>query len=106
MSTFGQRLKALRKAADLTQAELATKAKINRVTLVELEKDRAVPSWETAIALAAALGKSTADFEAPPDTSVLKPLVRILINAARKKDKAAPPAKPAKAPKKKKAPPK
>ncbi len=71
MVTFGQRLKALREAAGITQFELAERAGIARTTLARLETDVAVPGWETVRALARVFGvKCTAfdDDDEPPPT--------------------------------------
>ena len=57
-ATFGQRVRELRLAADLTQQQLADRAKINRVHLTYIEGGRQGrnPSYETVRRLAEALG--------------------------------------------------
>jgi putative transcriptional regulator len=52
----GQRLKALRIEAALTQAELADKAGVAANTVARLERDEAEPHMTTARKLAEALG--------------------------------------------------
>jgi transcriptional regulator with XRE-family HTH domain len=52
----GQRLKALRIEAALTQAELADKAGVAPNTVARLERDEAEPHMTTARKLASALG--------------------------------------------------
>ena len=52
----GQRLKALRIEAALTQAELAEKAGVAVNTVAELERDEREPHMSTARKLAEALG--------------------------------------------------
>ena len=53
---FGRRLKVLRKAKKLNQAELAEKVDIETKYLSNLETGRRSPSFETAAELARALG--------------------------------------------------
>ena len=54
--TLGARLRALREAANLTQAALAAAAGIGRVTLVRIEGGEQSPRYETLVSLARALG--------------------------------------------------
>jgi transcriptional regulator with XRE-family HTH domain len=55
--TFGQRLRYLRKRQALSQAELAERAGITRVTIIKLEADARPGAWpRTVRKLARALG--------------------------------------------------
>ena len=56
---LGQRLRALRIAAGLTQAELARRTGIHRPNIARVEAGRHTPSLETLARLAAAIGVST-----------------------------------------------
>src|SRR5262245_11810136 len=58
MSTFGDRLKALRENADLSQRELADRAGLTRDGVASLEQGRRGPTWDTVQALARALDVS------------------------------------------------
>ncbi len=62
-STFAARLKELRKAAGLSQAELAELAGMHRFGVAKLEQGIREPSWATVQALAAALGVKCEAFE-------------------------------------------
>jgi transcriptional regulator with XRE-family HTH domain len=53
---FAVRLKELREAAGWTQQELATRAKLHRMGVAQLEMGRRKPAWETVLALCEALG--------------------------------------------------
>ncbi len=61
-TNFGERLRALRKAAGMTQEELARKADLSASWLPKAEKPSADPSWSTVLKLANALGVSVAAF--------------------------------------------
>src|SRR5438874_2443105 len=63
---FAGRLKELREAAGLTQAQLAEKAGMNRFGVAQLEQGRHQPSWESVLALARALGVSCDAFAEEP----------------------------------------
>ncbi len=65
-STFGQKLRELREAAGLTQAELAERAGMNPFGVAKLEQGQREPSWATVLALAGALGLDCLAFQAPP----------------------------------------
>lgn len=54
--TTGQRIKAARKKAGMTQADLAKKLGISYVNISQLEKDQRSPKLETLQRIAAALG--------------------------------------------------
>jgi transcriptional regulator with XRE-family HTH domain len=71
---FGARLRELRNKADLTQMELAQKAMIARSFVAKLEAGQHVPSWDTVLALAAALGVDCTAFQeaAPADVPAKK----------------------------------
>lgn len=72
--TFGQRLRELREARNLSRAELAALAKLDsEAGIRNLEQGvTKSPKWETVVALAEALGVSIDDFnegaivQAPP----------------------------------------
>jgi transcriptional regulator with XRE-family HTH domain len=65
---FAMRLRELRKERGWTQPELADKAGLTRDGVAHLEQGRRKPTWETVVALAAALGVTPNDFlEAPAD---------------------------------------
>ena len=53
---FAQRLKALREAAGLTQAQLAGRADLYPFSVAKLEQGVQEPTWPTVLALARALG--------------------------------------------------
>jgi DNA-binding XRE family transcriptional regulator len=59
---FGTKLRAFRRAAGLSQAELADKAGIHRRTVIKIERGERDPQWETAVALAHALGLEVTAF--------------------------------------------
>ena len=68
---FGRRLRELREAAGLTQMELAEKVKAAGVSYgavrdIEQGKSKS-PTWDTVLALAAALGVDCAAFNAAGD---------------------------------------
>jgi transcriptional regulator with XRE-family HTH domain len=60
---FGARLRALREAAGLTQAQLAEKAGLHAQGVVKLERGERKPAWETVLALADALGVTCQNFD-------------------------------------------
>jgi putative transcriptional regulator len=64
--TFGPRLRQLREAAGLTQAELARQIDVSRQFINLLESGESDPSWVTVRKLAAVLGVSVAAFEGSP----------------------------------------
>jgi transcriptional regulator with XRE-family HTH domain len=55
-TTFAERLKALREAANLTQAQLAERSGLNQFGVAKLEQGVREPAWATVQALAKALG--------------------------------------------------
>ena len=61
-TTFGDRLRELRAAAELTQAALAEKAGIQVNSVARLERGAYQPSWDVVRKLAAALGVEPNDF--------------------------------------------
>ena len=62
------RIKDLRRRAGLTQAELAKKANISRVTLIMIERDeRSEPRVATLNKIAEALGKRTEELFLGPE---------------------------------------
>jgi transcriptional regulator with XRE-family HTH domain len=60
---FAQRLIVLRNRAGLTQAELAERADLHKLTVAQLEQGTREPSWATILSLASALGVRCTDFE-------------------------------------------
>jgi transcriptional regulator with XRE-family HTH domain len=60
---FGERLKALREQAGLTQEKLARAADVSLMTVSRLERKGLDPNWSTVVALARALGVSVAVFD-------------------------------------------
>ena len=64
--TTGQRIKAARKKAGMTQADLAKKLGISYVNISQLETDQRSPKLETLQRIAAALGTSISNL-LPPD---------------------------------------
>jgi transcriptional regulator with XRE-family HTH domain len=64
--TFGQVLRRLRDAADLSQMDLAVRAGLNLFTVAKLEQGKREPTWDTVQALAAALGVSCEEFVTRP----------------------------------------
>ena len=63
---FNQRLKELREAAGLTQAQLAERAGLHRMGGAKLEQGQREPAWPTLQALASALGVGVDAFSEPP----------------------------------------
>ena len=59
------RIRERREAAGLTQAELATRAVIGRVTLTRIERGEHSPRTETLMAIARALGVDVEDLILP-----------------------------------------
>jgi transcriptional regulator with XRE-family HTH domain len=64
--SFAGRLRELRIAAGLTQPALAAKAGLTKDGIAHLEQGRRSPSWETVLALAAALGVDCTAFNEVP----------------------------------------
>jgi transcriptional regulator with XRE-family HTH domain len=67
-SGFGTRLRALREAAVLTQAQLAEKAEMLPNALARLERGEREPGWPTVLKLAEALGVTPDAFTSDDDT--------------------------------------
>ena len=65
---LGARLKELRLAAGLTQAELARRTGIHRPNIARVEAGRHTPSLETLSRIASAIGVSTTHVLASPET--------------------------------------
>lgn len=61
---FGRRLRELRDAAGLTQAQLGEQAGMLPHALARLERGEREPGWGTVLKLAEALGVSTEEFRA------------------------------------------
>jgi putative transcriptional regulator len=73
---FAQRLKALREAAGLTQAQLAERAGLYSFSVAKLEQGVQEPTWPTVLALAKALGVNCLAFcpeSAPSEPSAETP---------------------------------
>src|SRR5690349_17332875 len=62
---FGDALKAHREAKELSQQALADLTGMNLGGITKLEQGRRVPSWETVLLLADALGVTPNDFLPP-----------------------------------------
>jgi transcriptional regulator with XRE-family HTH domain len=60
---FARRLKELREAAELTQAELAERCGLHLSAVFKLEQGRRAPSWDTVQTLCKGLGVPCAAFE-------------------------------------------
>lgn len=61
--TFAARLRSLREAAGLNRNQLAIAAGLDPAFVYQIEDGKKQPSLETARKLAAALGKSLAEFD-------------------------------------------
>src|SRR5947209_5174793 len=62
-TTFGQRLKALREAAGLTQQQLADRSGLHLGAVFKLEQGKRSPSWDTVQSLCRGLGVRCEAFE-------------------------------------------
>ena|ERR1017187_8075112 len=65
---FNARLRELREAAGLSQAELAERAGLSKGGIADLEQDRNRPTWDSVQKLAAALGVSCEAFNEPAES--------------------------------------
>lgn len=71
---FAARLRELREAAGLSRKELAAKAGLrSEGGIRDLEQGLRVPSWDTVLALAAALGVECTAFTEEPSTEATEP---------------------------------
>lgn len=61
-SDFGRTLKRLRRAAKMTQAQVAKKAGVHLISVYRIEAGEMEPRWETAVALIRAVGGNCEDF--------------------------------------------
>lgn len=61
MQSLGKRIRAIRESIRMTQSELATAAKIGRITEVRIENGEQSPRYKTLVALAQALKRPVAD---------------------------------------------
>ena len=59
--SIGSRIRRLREATGMTQAELSSRSGIARVTLVRVENGEQSPRYETLVALSRALGRPLAE---------------------------------------------
>ena len=66
---IGEKIKALRFASDLTQEELANRAKLTRGFISQLENDQTTVNLESLADILDALGQPLADFFAEPKPS-------------------------------------
>src|SRR5262249_56607086 len=79
---FGARLRALREAAGLTQAQLAGRAHLNEFGIANLEQGKREPAWQTVLALSKVLGitpdafLTEGDLERALEGGTTKPPVR------------------------------
>lgn len=62
-SGFGERLKAIRIAAGLTQEQLAERVGMKPTNITRLEKGGRTPGWDTVLKLAEALNVSLDEFK-------------------------------------------
>lgn len=83
---FGKRVRAIRKAAKVTQEEAAEKAQLNSKYLGEIERGEKRPSFDAIIALARALETSPAAFfqfdKEDSDEKLLRKRIESLLNKA------------------------
>ena len=63
---FGERLKELREAAGLTQAELAERAGLSQRAVSHWEQKLREPSWSAVVALSGVLDVDCTAFLSPP----------------------------------------
>jgi transcriptional regulator with XRE-family HTH domain len=63
---FGERLRAIRNAAGLSQKALAERARCNLFTVAKLERGAQEPAWPLVLALAEALGVNCLAFLQEP----------------------------------------
>lgn len=64
---FGVRLKAIREAAGVSQAELARRIESNKQTVSSWETGHRTPNFVDVVRIAAVLGKNVEDFAVIPD---------------------------------------
>ena len=62
MKHIGCAIKDMRKAADLTQEQLANKSGVSRSHIAAIETGKYSPTMKTLTAIAAACGKAVKDF--------------------------------------------
>ena len=86
---FGNRLRAPRLAAELTQAEVAERAGLDVSYVSQLERGLRDPSLSSLESLARAFGLSLADFFADDSADALPPTVRTLTQELARLDEAA-----------------
>jgi transcriptional regulator with XRE-family HTH domain len=67
-AAFGGRLRQLREAAGLSQAQLAEKAGMHRFSVAKIERGERVPGWDTVLALGKALGVPCTAFDVEEGT--------------------------------------
>jgi transcriptional regulator with XRE-family HTH domain len=72
MSVFGERLQAFRKAAGLSQSQLARVSGVPVGTIRDYEQNRREPSLETAATLARAVGQPLDAFVEQPAAKQIK----------------------------------
>jgi transcriptional regulator with XRE-family HTH domain len=63
---FAARLRELREGAGLTQAQLAERAGVHKLTVAKLEQGIREPSWATVLVLSDALGLECTAFKTAP----------------------------------------
>lgn len=73
---FAARLKELREEAGITQEQLAAKAGLSKDGISHLEQGRRIPSWETVLQLATALGVDCRAFSEAPTNADRTPTPR------------------------------
>jgi transcriptional regulator with XRE-family HTH domain len=70
--SFATRLKALRKARGMSRYRLAKLTGVSNQALAPLEAGKSVPSWETVVLLARALGVEVTSFLTDADRAPLE----------------------------------
>ncbi|MBU8933896.1 MAG: helix-turn-helix domain-containing protein [candidate division Zixibacteria bacterium] len=78
---IGEKIKALRLASDLTQEELANRAKLTRGFISQLENDQTTINLESLADILEALGEPLADFftKSEPSQTVFGPADRVAV---------------------------
>jgi transcriptional regulator with XRE-family HTH domain len=63
---LGKNVRRLRKQRGLTQADLGDRVKVQRQTIIKIEKGTTVPSHQTIVAIAQELGATVDALQGPP----------------------------------------
>jgi transcriptional regulator with XRE-family HTH domain len=62
-SLYGEQLRRLREEQGWSLSDLAERSGVNRMAIWKMEQGERLPSWESAVVLAKALGVTLNDFE-------------------------------------------